>query len=107
MSRSLCGAALVRSRLRVTAKGCAARSNVRSGRNLTIGARSPGGEVSAAAEPVAAWEASGWADGEEVVGAPVMTGGWLVGRTGLVAPGSAIDSGADSGCGSASSGPTG
>src|SRR5215468_3179805 len=81
MSRSLCGATLVRSKLRVTAKGCAARSSVRSGCNLTIGARSPGGDASAAAEPAASWAASGWAVGEGVVGEGVVgalavTDGW-------------------------------
>src|SRR5215475_15375377 len=98
MSRSFCGVTLVRSRLRVTVNGCAPRSSVRSGRNLTIGARSPGGEASAAAEPTAAWGASGWADGEGVVGAIGVTGGWLMtdawlmGRTWAVALGSATGS---------------
>src|SRR5690348_10766036 len=98
MSPWPCGATLVRSRLRVTAKGCAARSSVRSGRNLTIGAKSPGGEASAAVESAAAWDASAWADGEGVAGALAVMGGWLMGRTLLAAPGSAADSGTDSGC---------
>ena len=87
MSRALSGATLVRSRLRVTAKGCAARSNVRSGRNLTIGVRSPGGEASAAAELAAARDASGWVGGDGVVDALTMAGGWLMGSACLVALG--------------------
>src|SRR6201986_743186 len=88
MSWWRCDTALVRSRLRVTGKGRAARISVRSGRNLTI-------------------RASGCADGAGVVVVLALTGGWLTGRTWTVALGSAADSGTDSGCGSASSGSTG
>src|SRR5580693_1619311 len=107
MSWSLCGAAFVRSRLRVTANARAARSSVRSGCNLTFHAGGQGGEASASADQAAAWDASGWAGGEGVVNALAVTGGGLTGRTWLVALGSATDSGTPSGCGSASSGPTG
>src|ERR1700722_20735580 len=103
MSRSLCSAASVRSRLRVAPKDCAARSSVRSGRNLTIHVGGQGGEASAAADRAAAWDVSGWADGEGVVEALAVSGGRLTGRTWLVALGSATDSGTLSGCGSASS----
>src|SRR5690242_20890775 len=99
MSRSVCGATLVRSRLRVTAKGCAVRTSVRSGRNLTIGARSPGGEPSAAAESATVWDASGWAGAEGFADAAegfadafTLTDCWLRGRTWLVALDSATGS---------------
>src|SRR5262245_61628948 len=113
MNRSADGATLVRSRLRVIAKGCPVRSSVRSGCSLTIGARSPGGEPSAAVEPspavepTAAWDASGGADGEGIAGSLAVTDGRLRGRSWLVALDSATGPGTDSGCGSASGGPTG